>query len=165
VDVRLLQVEGGARAYFHGGLSPQELIIPVMMMTRTAQAMAGPPTGISWTLTLESKKLSTRFFSVQVGGSSTGLFNVEPPKVRVEVRAKGKRVSAPVSASYGFEEATGDVQLRPSTAEPKQIEPDTVTLMVEVEEIGQKTVSISLLDATSGAELAGMDKIEVTTII
>jgi len=40
-----------------------------------------------------------------------------------------------------------------------------VTLMVDVEEIGQKTVSISLLDATSGAELASMDKIEVTTII
>ncbi len=29
--------KGGARAYFHGGLSPQELIIPVMTMTATAQ--------------------------------------------------------------------------------------------------------------------------------
>lgn len=157
--------KGGARAYFHGGLSPQEVVIPVVVMIPTAQATSAPPTGIKWTLATGSKKLSTRFFSVQVGGSSTGLFSLEPPKVRVEVRAKGKCVSTPVSASYGFEEATGDVQLRPSTAEPRQIEPDTVTLMVEVEEIGQKTVSISLLDATSGAELAGMDKIEVTTII
>jgi hypothetical protein len=157
--------KGGARAYFHGGLSPQEVVIPVVVMIPTAQATSAPPTGIRWTLATGSKKLSTRFFSVQVGGSSTGLFNLEPPKVRVEVRAKGRCVSTPVSASYGFEEATGDVQLRPSTAEPRQIEPDTVTLMVEVEEIGQKTVSISLLDATSGTELAGMDKIEVTTII
>ena len=62
-------------------------------------------------------------------------------------------------------EATGDVQLRASANDPKQIEPDTVTLMVEVEEIGQKTVSISLLDATSGAELASIDKIEVTTVL
>jgi hypothetical protein len=37
--------------------------------------------------------------------------------------------------------------------------------MVSVDEIGQKTVSISLLDATSGAELASIDKIEVTTLI
>ena len=90
---------------------------------------------------------------------------VEPPKVRVEVRAKGKCVSVPVSASYGFEQATGDVQLRASSTDGKQIEPDTVTLMVDVDQVGQKTVSVSLLDATSGAELASMEKIEVTNII
>ena len=157
--------KGGARAYFHGGLSPQELIIPVVVMTTTAQALSKPPTGIQWTMTTGSKKLSTRFFSVQVSGQSSGLFTLEPPRVRVEVRAKGKCVSVPVSASYGFEEATGDVQLRASATDPRQIEPDTVTLMVEVEEITQKTVGVSLLDATSGTELAVMDKIEVTTII
>jgi PglZ domain len=157
--------KGGARAYFHGGLSPQELIIPVVVMTTTAQTLSKPPTGIQWTLTTGSKKLSTRFFSVQVSGQSSGLFTVEPPRVRVEVRAKGKCVSVPVSASYGFEQATGDVQLRPSATDPRLIEPDTVTLMVDVDEIGQKTVSISLLDATSGAELDNIDKIEVTTVL
>ena len=136
--------KGGARAYFHGGLSPQELIVPVVVMTPTAQALSEPPTGIQWTLTPGSKKLTTRFFSVQVSGQSSGLFDLEPPKVRVEVRAKGKCVSSPVSASYGFEEATGDVQLRTSAdGRPEQIEPNTVTLMVDVEEIGQKTVSIT----------------------
>ena len=53
----------------------------------------------------------------------------------------------------------------PSSTDAKQIEPDTVTLMVDVDQVGQKTVSVSLLDATSGAELASMDKIEVTNII
>jgi hypothetical protein len=33
--------KGGARAYFHGGLSPQELIIPVLTMTPNAQPLAG----------------------------------------------------------------------------------------------------------------------------
>jgi hypothetical protein len=37
--------------------------------------------------------------------------------------------------------------------------------MVDVDQVGQKTVSVSLLDATSGAELASMEKIEVTNII
>jgi hypothetical protein len=157
--------KGGARAYFHGGLSPQEVIIPVVVMVPTAQAFSGPPTGIKWTLGTGSKKLTTRFYSVQVAGEGTGLFGLEPPKVRVEVRAKGKCVSTPVSASYGFEEATGDVQLRASASDSKQIEPDTVTLMVEVEEIGQKTVSVSLLDSASGTELASLDKIEVTNIL
>jgi hypothetical protein len=85
--------------------------------------------------------------------------------VRVEIRAKGKCVSVPVSASYGFEQATGDVQLRASATDSKQTEPDTVTLMVDLDQVGQKTVSVSLLDATSGAELASMEKIEVTNII
>ena len=157
--------KGGARAYFHGGLSPQEVIIPVVVMTPAAQATSGPPTGIKWTLATGSKKLSTRFFSVQVGGAGTGLFGLEPPKVRVEVRAKGKCVSTPVSASYGFEEATGDVQLRASVTDAKQIEPDTVTLLVDVEAIDQKTVTVSLLDAASGTELASLDKIEVVSSI
>ncbi len=159
------KAKGGARAYFHGGLSPQEVIIPVVVMTPTAQALSGPPTGITWSLTPGSRKLSTRFFSVQVAGTSTGLFGLEPPKVRVEIRAKGKGVSTPVSASYGFEEATGDVQLRASATEARQVEANTVTLMVDVEAIGQKTVSVSLLDATSGAELAILEKIEVTNLL
>jgi hypothetical protein len=33
-------------------------------------------------------------------------------KVRVEIRAKGKPISKPVSASYGLEEATGDVEMK-----------------------------------------------------
>src|SRR5206468_8792612 len=44
------KARGGARAYFHGGLSPQEVIIPVVVMTPTTQALAGPPTGIDWQL-------------------------------------------------------------------------------------------------------------------
>ncbi len=157
--------KGCARAYFHGGLSPQELIIPVVVMSPTAQALSRPPTGIQWTLTAGSKKLSTRFFSVQVSGQSSGLFGIDPPKVRVEIRAKSKCVSVPVSASYGFEQATGDVQLRASATDNNLIEPDTVTLMVDVDQVGQKSVSVSLLDATSGAELASIEKIEVTKII
>jgi len=156
--------KGGARAYFHGGLSPQELVIPVAVLKSSATASSGPPTGIEWTLGAGSKKLTTRFFSVQIAGKGTGLFGIEPPKVRVEIRSKGKSVSSPVSASYGFEEATGDVGLRLSESDPKAIEPNTVTLMI-VEEIPQKTVGVFLLDAVTGAELANMDKIEVSISI
>ena len=121
--------KGGARAYFHGGLSPQELIVPVVAMTPTAQATAGPPTGIDWKLTLGSPKLTTRFFSVQVSGTGKAPFELEPPKVRVEIRAKGKCVSIPVSASYGYENATGEINLKLAEDDPKKIEPNTVTVM------------------------------------
>jgi hypothetical protein len=154
------KVKGGARAYFHGGLSPQELIIPVVVMTPTAHALAGPPTHIAWTLKPGTPKLTTRFFSVQVAGVGTGLFELAPPKVRVELRARGKCLSRPVSASYGFEDATGEVHLKVAEHDTKLIEPNTVTVMLS-EEIAEKTVSVALLDATSGAELARLDRIEV----
>jgi len=122
--------------------------------------MTGTSTGINWTLLTGAKKLTTRFFSVQITGVGTGLFEMEPPKVRVELRSKGKAVSSPVSASYGFEEATGDVTLKLADNDNKQIEPNTVTVMVTLEEDSPKTASLVLLDATTGAELAMIDKIE-----
>ena len=149
-------------AYFHGGLSPQELIIPVVTMSPTAQAKAGPPTGINWTLVSGTPKLTTRFFSVQITGQQSGssLFDVDAPKVRVEIRARGKCVSRPVSASYGFEDGAGEVQLRATRDDSKKIEPNTVTMML-IDEISQNAVSVVLLDASSGVELATLGNLEV----
>ena len=158
--------KGGARAYFHGGLSPQEVIIPVVTLTPSKSAMAGLPTGIDWEIKTGTSKLTTRFFSVQIAGKESGgsLFGFEPSKIRLEIRAKGKCVSRSVSASYGFEDATGEVQLRASEDDPKTIDPNTIAVML-VEEITQKTVSVVILDASSGAELATLEKIEVAISI
>jgi len=158
------KVQGGARAYFHGGLSPQELIIPLALMRPAEMAVPGPTSGIQWELQPGARKLTTRFFSVQVSGNITGLFELQPPRVSIEVRAKGKCVTVPVSASYGFEEATGDVQLKLRDDDPRSIEPNTVTVML-TEEVDQKTVSIYLIDAVNGAELARLEKIEVAISI
>lgn len=153
------KAKGGGRAYFHGGLSPQELIVPLLILRPLAKPAAGPAWGIEWKLTPGSQKLTTRFFSVLVEGRNTGLFEWEPPKVRVELRAKGKSISRPVSASYGFDEATGDVDLKKDEAR-QDVAPNTITLMV-VDEVDQKTVGLHLIDSTRGAELARIEKIEV----
>ena len=83
-----------------------------------------------------------------------------PPKVRIEMRANKKCVSLPVSASYGFADATGEVLLKVKDNDPGEIEPNTITVML-TEEIAQKTVGVYLLDANTGAELANLEKIEV----
>lgn len=151
--------KGGGRAYFHGGLSPQELIVPVVVMHSAAKAIP-QSMGIQWVLIPGTAKLTTRFFSVQITGSQSSLFGFEPPKVRIELRANKKSVSTPVSASYGFEDATGEVKLKISASNNEQIEPNTVTVMVS-EEISQKTVGVYLLDATTGAELAAPLTVDV----
>jgi hypothetical protein len=153
--------KGGGRAYFHGGLSPQELVVPVVVLRSTFKQVA-PSTGIQWTLTPGTAKLTTRFFSVQVAGgqAESSLFGFEPPKVRIELRANKKCVSQPVSASYGFEDATGEVKLKLSEGDARRIEPNTVTLML-TEEITQKTVGVYLLDATTGVELTSPLSVDV----
>lgn len=93
-----------------------------------------------------------------------GLFDITPPKVRVELRAKGKVVARAVSASYGFDEATGDVALRNDENNTKRIVPNTVTLTI-IEEPDQKSVGLYLLDATTGAELSLLENIEVKIAI
>jgi hypothetical protein len=153
--------KGGAKAYFHGGLSPQELLVPVLILSRSSKPSAVPPVGITWTLIPGSQKLTTRFFSVQLTCVNSGLFDIAPPKVRVELRAKGKIVSRAVSASYGFEEASGDVVLRNDVRDSKRIAPNTITLMI-TDEPDQKSVGLYLLDAATGAELARLEKIEVS---
>jgi hypothetical protein len=146
--------KGGARAYFHGGLSPQELIVPLVVMHSMAKT-AAPAAAIQWTLAPGTAKLTTRFFSIQVAGSQgeMSLFAFEPPKVRIELRAAKKCISTPVSASYGFENATGEVKLKISESDNRRIEANTVTVML-TEEISQKSVGVYLLDAVTGAELA-----------
>lgn len=154
------KAKGGGRAYFHGGLSPQELIIPVLLLRPTGRPGERTSAGVQWDLTPGTDKLTTRFFSVQVEGTNTTLFDLVAPRIRIELRAKGKVVSRPVSASYGFDEGTGDVRLKMDEAEPNKIALNTITLMV-VDEIEQKTVALQLIDATSGAELARVERIDV----
>ncbi|MFB1488526.1 MULTISPECIES: PglZ domain-containing protein [unclassified Thiocapsa] len=161
----VFKAKGGGRAYFHGGLSPQEVIVPVAVMKPRAKAAASS-TGMDWTLTPGTTKLTTRFFSVQITGAQgqASLFGFEPPKVRIELRANKKCVSLAVSASYGFQDATGEVTLKVADNDTKQTEPNTVTLML-TEEIAQKTVSLYLLDAITGAELTPPMTIDVAISI
>lgn len=152
------KVGGGSREYFHGGASPEELIIPVM--TIIPHGVAAPEsTSITWVLTPGSTVISGPLFSVAVSGNFVELFAPGAvPKIRLEVRdPEGTCVSTMTSATYGFEEGTHDVQLR-MIPESKSIETDTVVLS-----IGDTTatrLSVVMLDAVTSVELGHVDNLE-----
>ena len=52
--------------------------------------------------------------------------------MRIELRANKRCVSLPVSASYGFEDATGEVKLKTAENDNNRIEPNTVTVMADI---------------------------------
>jgi hypothetical protein len=157
------KVSGGAKAFFHGGLSLQELIIPVLTLSPRAGLAAGKGTRFSFELIPGSKKISTRFFSVQIKGAATDFFESTPPKVRIEIRSEGQTVSTPVSASYGYEESTADVQLR-LVEGSREIEPNTVTLLIK-DDVRSGVASVHLLEAQTGVELKKLLKIEIAIAI
>jgi hypothetical protein len=156
------KVKGGTRAYFHGGMSPQELFIPVLTIKSFKKSVAEVGGSYTWKLTPGTPKISTRFFSIQIAGETIGLFEAKPPKVRVEVRSKNDSISMPISASYGFSEATGDVQMRPLPEDPRKVDPNTVTLMITKDPPDKKSmVSIVLIETETGVELGRLDEIEI----
>ena len=159
-DFACFKVAGGAKAYFHGGLSPQEVIIPVMTLVAAKQRPSEAVQDMEWGLIPGSQKISTRFFSIQIVGESRGLLGATPIKVRVEIRAGKESVSVPVSSSYGFEDGTGDVQLEVSPENSQRIQPNTVTLMI-AQPAAKGSVSVHLLDNVTGAELARFTPIEM----
>jgi hypothetical protein len=46
---------------------------------------------------------------------------------KMEMRAKGRRLSLPVSASYGFEDATGEVHLKVIATDARMIDRQETT--------------------------------------
>lgn len=154
---------GGGGAYYHGGMSPQEMVIPVLVLTPRVTG-AVPLTQVNLSISMGSKKISTRFCSIQVTGLAASLMDVKPPRVRAEIRGSGEIVSRAVSASYGFFEATGDVLLEFKEGEGSSIVPNTITLMITQESL-PTSVSLHLIDSATGLELATIPNIEVAISI
>lgn len=156
--------KGAAKAYFHGGLSLQEIVVPLLIIRPSSRASFGKTNKFTWKMTPGSNKLTTRFFSIQISGYCDGLFDFEPPRVRVEILSKKKTISRAVSAAYGFDESTREVVLRNSEDDPRSIKPNTVALMI-VDDPDQNTVDLKLYEAATGLELSKIDNIEVAISI
>ncbi len=151
---------GGVMEYFHGGLSLPEVLIPVLSIHATGGGAPAPGANIEWRVALGTATggISTRFVSVNVAGSTAQLLPLEAPLVGVEVRSGAQPLSVPISASYGFNETTKDVQLAVAEDNATAIAPDTITLQI-TEEPDVATVTLYLLDATTGVTLARLDNV------
>jgi len=157
------KVQGGATAYFHGGLSPQELIVPIGVLQPRSLGKAPMTSDIAWELHPGSPKITSKVYSVTIGGKATGLFRMIPPKVRVELRMGADVVSSPIGASYGYEESTHDVQLDVDDEKESQLLEDVVALLF-TSSATTGLASLHLQNALSGVELARIEGIEISIL-
>ncbi|RLB20529.1 MAG: hypothetical protein DRG76_10835, partial [Deltaproteobacteria bacterium] len=146
------QARGGSEAYFHGGVSLQEMVIPVIVLKKEEKLeyeTKGPGVKIS----LGSPKISTRFLSVTLTYSGDVLFPPEKIRVKLTIMSGKKEVGSAVMSAYGFEEGTKEIVL-------EKDEDNAVTCMLTAVE-GVKEVSIHVIDAVSQVELARLERIPV----
>ncbi len=145
------RVKGGARAYFHGGLSPQELIVPVLTLTplKKEQENVGE---IVWSLN-HASTVTTRVFLVTITGRSKNFQPLVPPAIRLELRDGNTTVSEISGASYGFIKDANEVKLTTLSGDPYGLAPNVVTLRIPKKPASKK-LSLHLIDARTEVEQA-----------
>ncbi len=148
---------GGATTYFHGGLSPQELIVPVLTFTLEGVRPATEgSTGFS--LGFPQGKITTRVFTVtaRFDQYQRGLLDDPAAPVTRRVRCDAwdgkKSVARPLAALSGFEPATAEVALETGRD-------NSITLVIDDDIEGTGTLRLRLLDAETGAELKAVPKV------
>ncbi len=146
------RTRGSTRGYFHGGLSLQELLVPVISIT-VSESHPADSTRAHVTIKLAKPKITTRFFSVELRYTVGGLFGDDKKRVKVVVRAGRTDVGTAAMAAYGFEEGTQEIILEKDRL-------NAITMMLTAE-LDTPTVSVHVLDATTQVELARVEDIPV----
>jgi hypothetical protein len=150
------KAKGGSTAYFHGGISLQEMVIPVILLKKRETEPYGLKTLVV-ELTIGKPKITTRFFSVTATYFAEGLFSPEEIRVKMSVKGKGKEVGFAAMSAHGFEEGTKEIILQKD-------KPNSITFMLtDVQDL--KNVSVHVIDAISQVELSQLEHILVAIAI
>ena len=139
-------------AYMHGGVSLQEMVVPVICL----KPVAVKPEQLKAAhvkVELAKSTITTRFFSLNLTYSLAGLFGPKLITVKLVVTSGTQEVGMAAMAAYGFEESTREVQLRKD-------EVNAVTVMLTVVD-DLDMVNVQILDAGSLVKLTKKDNIPV----
>ncbi len=152
---------GPYRGYFHGGISLQEALVPVITITVLKKTELASAVEASVQLKLAKPKITTRFFSIEVRYVVGGLFDFmgvakqDTKRVKVVVRAGRQNVGKAAMAAYGFEEGRSEAEIV-----LERDKPNAITMML-TEEFESPVVSVHVLDALTDVELASLKNIPV----
>ena len=144
----------GGLQFFHGGLSPQELVIPVITVHSREVA---PEPQYTITLAVAGDTIQTGIVSVTLTMEGD-LFN-RTALVRVQLTHLGERVAGVVGGD-GVDTATDTVEA--STTQPR-----VVSLLVSQNLTAGSTVALEVLDAATGVRLCdrNVDVVANVTVV
>lgn len=143
---------GGGTAYLHGGLSLQEMVIPVIVLKRKS---ISPYTKkmMHIELSMDRLHITTRLFSVTVAYSSVDFFSPDEIRVRALPVSEKKEVGFAAVAAYGYEPSTKEITL-------VKDKPNVITFML-TEEKGFNELSVLIYDTVLNQEIARLVSVPV----
>ena len=146
---------GGSKQFFHGGLSPQELLIPVIVVdTQPAPA----PVELQVDVTIAGGHITTGAFAATF--AFTGNLFTDEITVRVVAQGtSGSGVVARLVSGDGFDPETGAVTLRADGMPP------VLTFQVTENLDRDTSVDIEVFDARTGVRLGGAEANVLANIV
>lgn len=95
--------------YVYGGISLQEVVVPVATITTAAAVPA--PAEDQFDLILARERVTNRLFTVTIRYHRGSLLSAESRRVRVVTRSGKEEIGRAATAVHGFDQATGEIQL------------------------------------------------------
>ncbi len=147
---------GGSKQFFHGGLSPQELIVPVVVVDTVP---ASAPAGVRVSVAIAGGRITTGAFAATVTFEGGDLFTSDLT-VRVSAQGpSGGRVVGRVVSGDGFDAASGTVHLG------RGVLPPVLTFQVTSNLDQGQVVVVEVLDARTGVRLGAAEAAVAANIV
>ena len=137
----VFKTRGGAGLYFHGGLSPQEHLLPLLSVAVSGERPDENTSGMKISLSMARPAVTNRIFMVTVSGAPDGLFPAAEKRVRLEISSGKTEAGLAVAAAYGFDDASRELSVEAGR-------PNSVTVMLSAEETLER-ISLSAVDPQS----------------
>ena len=152
----VFRVRGGVGSYFHGGISPQEHIIPAIVIEAKGK-VEGARSVLGVKLSMAKDKITNRIFTVTVEAETSGIFQEEGRRVQVEVVSDKEEIGKAVAAGYEYDESRNEIVVKPG-------KPNVVTLMLQRGMVPSR-LTIQIVDAQSQIVLDSIKDIPVELAI
>lgn len=139
---------GGGLQFFHGGLSPQELIVPVITVT-SSEVTAEPKYEIQ--LSVAGARISTGVVAITI--QMTGDLFTRESGVRVALTQDGQRIARVVGGD-GYDAQT-------ETIDAAVDSPRVITMQISENLVAGSTATLEVLDAATGVRLGAAIDVDV----
>lgn len=157
----VFKTAGQENNYIHGGISLQEIIIPVIEYYIPQAVSKSSSLEYRYNIIFPKEAITNRIFTVKVSYSDERLFieevRDESKKVRVLVKSENKIIGQAEAAGFGFNDSTKEIGL-------KKDEDNIITIILD-EKINEGFADIVVVDTETDIELTKISGIPIKIMI
>ena len=159
--IAVLKTTGSENNYFHGGLSLQEMVIPVISIQMKPSPKQKKISKEEFVINLAKESITNRIFTITVQYKAEELLfaemSVDRRKVRIDVVKDKEQIGQAVASEYGFDEATNEIVL-------ERNKKNVITIILN-ENVTEGNISILLIDSRTELELEKISDIPLRITI